>query len=139
IVAWASAGENGEAGRALPFSQLQQRLGRKRVTEALMRRVPVTYVVFDVLYAGEELTIDKPLRERHAILDLVFSSARHLQGVLVSDPQGALVFEPAVPDRKSANSVAPAGVLRAPVLRAESAQELDRLFEAALARGNEGL
>ena len=139
IVAWASAGENGEAGRALPFSQLQQRLGRKRVTEAMMRRVPVTYVVFDVLYAGEELTIDKPLRERHAILDLVFSSARHLQGVLVSDPQGALVFEPAVPDRKSANSVAPAGVLRAPVLRAESAQELEQLFEAALARGNEGL
>src|SRR5438105_2778654 len=64
IVAWASAGENGEAGRALPFSQLQQRLGRKRVTEAMMRRVPVTYVVFDVLYAGEELSIDKPLRER---------------------------------------------------------------------------
>src|SRR5438067_1206352 len=139
IVAWASAAENGGAGRALPFSQLQQRLGRKHVTEAMMRRVPVSYVVFDVLYAAGELTIDKPLRARHAILDRIFSGARQVQGVLVSDPQGALVFEPAVPEGGSPNGVAPAGVLRAPVLRAESAQELEQLFEAALARGNEGL
>ena len=52
------------AGRALPFSALQQRLGRKKVSEKLMRDVPVAYLVFDVLYAGDELLIDLPLRER---------------------------------------------------------------------------
>src|SRR5204862_4116753 len=57
---------------------------------------------------------------------------------LVSDPQGALVFEPAVPEGTT-DGLVPAGVLRAPLLRAESAQELEQLFEAALARGNEGL
>src|SRR5579872_6679444 len=51
IVAWSySAGEAGEAGRALPFSTLQARLGRKKVSEELMRRVPVAYLAFDVLY-----------------------------------------------------------------------------------------
>ena len=44
-----------QPGRALPFSALQQRLGRKKVSEKLMRDVPVAYLVFDVLYAGGDL------------------------------------------------------------------------------------
>src|ERR1700683_1675549 len=52
IVAWSYlAAESGETGRALPFSTLQQRLGRKKVSHEMMRRVPVAYLVFDVLYA----------------------------------------------------------------------------------------
>src|SRR5262249_471891 len=56
-------------GRALPFSALQQRLGRKKVSEELMHDVPVAYLLFDVLYAGDELLIDRPLHERARILD----------------------------------------------------------------------
>src|ERR1700732_4220853 len=53
IVAWSSlAAESNEAGRALPFSALQQRLGRKKVSEEMMQRVPVVYLAFDVIYAG---------------------------------------------------------------------------------------
>jgi DNA ligase 1 len=52
------------SGRALPFSTLQQRLGRKKVSAKLMRDVPVAYLVFDVLYADGELLLDRPLRER---------------------------------------------------------------------------
>ena len=70
IVAW-------RQGRALPFSELQKRLGRKTVTEKMMREVPVCYVAFDVLYAGGELVIDTPLRERHALLDRIFAGASH--------------------------------------------------------------
>ena len=29
-----------------------------------MRKVPVAYLVFDVLYAGGELLLDRPLHER---------------------------------------------------------------------------
>src|SRR5256885_8646040 len=36
------------SGRSLPFSALQQRLGRKEVTANLMPDVPVAYLVFDV-------------------------------------------------------------------------------------------
>ena len=51
ILAWSYSEEG--VGRALPFSALQQRLGRKKVSAELMRRVPVVYMVFDVIYARE--------------------------------------------------------------------------------------
>ena len=54
------------AGRARPFSVLQQRLGRKKVSEKMLRETPVAYLAFDVLYAGGELVMDRPLRERAA-------------------------------------------------------------------------
>jgi len=56
-------------GRALPFSALQKRLGRKAVSDTLISEVPVAYLVFDVLYANGELVIDRPLRERAKVLD----------------------------------------------------------------------
>ena len=124
-------------GRALPFAQLQQRLGRKRVTREMMRRVPVAYVVFDVLYAGGALVIDRPLRERQAVLEGVFSRARNVEAIATADPQGSLALEPAAMGADSENSAA--SVLRAPLLRAESSAELEQFFEAALERGNEGL
>jgi len=134
-----------ESGRALPFSRLQQRLGRKRVTAADMRDVPVAYVCFDVLYAGDELVIDKSLRERAEILDRVFAGATEAEQIETSDPQGQLVFEAAVDvETRQATSrqnrhVLHSHVLRAPAIRADSAQQLEQLFESAQARGNEGL
>jgi DNA ligase-1 len=65
------------AGRALPFSALQQRLGRKKVSDKLMREVPLAYLVFDVLYAGDELMIDRPLRERAGVLDQLLNTFNH--------------------------------------------------------------
>src|SRR3954469_608824 len=49
IVAWHRPEGATDVGRALPFTEIQKRLGRKRVTPSLMREVPVAYVVFDVL------------------------------------------------------------------------------------------
>ena len=149
IVAWStdladaglpesSARRNGNSsGRAMPFSELQKRLGRKKVAETLMRSVPVAYVAFDVLYADGELVIDRPLHDRADILDRVFAGARRPATVRTADPQGKLTFEPAVTVEDEAG--VQAEVIRAPVLRAGSAQHLDSLFEAAQARGNEGL
>jgi DNA ligase-1 len=135
VLAWRS---DGASGRALPFSELQKRLGRKRVTRAMMERVPVAYVVFDVLYAGGELVIDKPQHERAAILDGVFGAARQHTTIAVNAPQADLVFEPAVAADASAGTTGPP-VLRAPAANADSPEQLEALFEAALERGNEGL
>jgi DNA ligase 1 len=133
IVAWSYlTADAGESGRALPFSALQQRLGRKKVSEQLMRKVPVAYLVFDVLYAGGELLIDRPLRERGKILDELLAAKRIPAKVQSTTSQGVLALE-------SAEPAMAAQVLRAAVFRASSAEELDRLFEAAQARGNEGL
>ena len=49
IVAWK---HTDDGGHAMPFSEIQKRLGRKQVSEKLIREVPVAYVVFDVIYAA---------------------------------------------------------------------------------------
>lgn len=135
IVAWKRAADEATASHALPFSELQKRLGRKRVTETMMRNVPVAYVAFDVLYADGELVIDQPLGQRALILDRIFSRARRLGVTRAITPQGRLSFEPAV----VAETQPASEVIRAPVLRADSPQHLEKLFAAAQARGNEGL
>jgi DNA ligase-1 len=67
---------NGEV--ILPFSELQKRLGRKKVGVQLLTAIPVVLVAYDLLYAGGKVLIDQPLSER-----------RHLLGQIVSD-QGPL-------------------------------------------------
>jgi DNA ligase-1 len=133
IVAWSYlAAESGEAGRALPFSALAHRLGRKKVSDEMMRRVPVAYVVFDIFYAGGELLIDRPLRERAKQLDELLSGPRIPTQAKFGAAQGHLMLE-------SAESTITTQIFRAPVFQASSPDELDQLFEAAQARGNEGL
>jgi DNA ligase 1 len=123
-------------GRARPFTFLQQRLGRKKVSEKLQREIPVAFLAFDVLYAAGELVIDRPLRERARILDDLLSADRknHEGGAESRRAAGQtkLIFaEDDVP--------AAAQVIRAPVFHAASANDLEELFAAAQARGNEGL
>ena len=133
IVAWSYlAAESGDDGRALPFSALQQRLGRKKVSAQMMRRVPVAYLVFDVLYAGGQLLIDRPLRDRVNLLDELLAAPRIPTQARSGATQGQLMLESPEPTITTK-------VLRAPVFQATSPEELDRLFEAAQARGNEGL
>jgi ATP-dependent DNA ligase I len=127
IVAWDAA------GRARPFSVLQQRLGRKKVSETMLREVPVAFLVFDVLYAEGELLIDRPLRERGRILDelLAGKNLYHRGTQRKAGTQGNFIFE----DREESAAV---NIIRAPVFRASSPKELEELFAAAQARGNEG-
>jgi DNA ligase-1 len=122
-----------QPGQALPFSVLQQRLGRKHVSEKLRREVPVAYLVFDVLYAGGELLLERSLREREAILDTLLASPRKSRVARRSaNSQASLEFGD---DAGSSNTQ----VIRAPAFQAPTPQELDQLFEEAQARGNEGL
>ena len=119
---------------ALPFSALQQRLGRKQVSQKLMEQVPVAYLVFDVLYSGGELLLERPLRQRSSILDGLLAAPRNSGAVVrgIAGSQTRLDFgnDPGVSTTQ---------VIRAPVFQASTPQELDQLFEAAQARGNEGL
>ena len=128
-------------GRARPFSALQQRLGRKKVSEKLLREVPVAFLVFDVLYADGELMIERPLQERARTLDVLIGAPRkdthhggHPSTSLRAGrgTQGTLVFE-------GEEEQTHAEIIRAPVFRATTADELEQLFVAARARGNEGL
>ena len=97
--------------------------------------MPVAYVVFDVIYAGGELTLDQPLSQRAQILDRVFAGANRVAPRPVVNAQGNLLFEPEIEEEAAASG----WVLRAPAMRADSAEQLEQYFEQAMARGNEGL
>jgi DNA ligase 1 len=134
ILAWSP-----DTAQALPFSELQKRLGRKKISAEMLRQVPVVYMAFDVLYAGGELLIEKPLEDRRKILEQSFASVPR-DGFIVEhntateNPQGKLVFEPAI----GTSSGAPRVIL-APAVTADSPEKLEEIFSAARARGNEGL
>ncbi len=132
IVAWEST------GRARPFSVLQQRLGRKKVSERMLREIPVAYLVFDVLYADGELLIDRPLRERGQILDALLAERNlkhrgHGEHRGKAGSQAKLIF-----GEEEEESLA-AHIIGGPVFHASLPDELEVLFAAAQARGNEGL
>jgi DNA ligase-1 len=130
-------------GRARRFSALQQRLGRKKVSAKMLRETPVAYLAFDVLYAGGELLIDRPLKERAGILDELLAGRTGIYHRAIESPrksetaegQGNLSFEleTQVEEFKAAS------VIRAPAFRTSSPEQLEELFTAAQARGNEGL
>jgi DNA ligase-1 len=136
ILAWGAPEDcsPSQDGSALPFSALQRRLGRKRVTDKMMREIPVVYVAFDVLYAGGNLTIDLPLSERSELLTAAI--ARLLEAPASGPREGgqsSLAF-----DAINTESAFPR-IMRAPSFRASSVEEMDRIFSEARARGNEGL
>jgi len=93
----------------LPFQELQKRLGRKTVSAEVMAAVPVAFVAYDLLYAGGRVLMDEPLEARR----------RELERLVARDSSGAI-------------RLSEAG-------RFSEAAPLDAEFDAARARGNEGL
>ncbi len=94
----------------LPFRYLQPRLQRVDPDAALQAEIPVQFVAFDVLAAGDRFLLDEPLVERRAEV-------------------AALVA------RSGALSVAPWHTLEPET----SPEEIAERFDAARERGNEGL
>ncbi len=160
IIAWKTDANSPSGGRALPFSTLQQRLGRKKVSAKLMHEVPVAYLIFDVLYADGELLLDRPLRERATILEKLMTGLGAAASTTVSVGTDAFLRlrSGPVPAEQSeashqsqtprqsqtlfgfaASSLPPATVLRAPFASAQTPDEIETLFAAARNRGNEGL
>jgi len=69
----ASLGEN----QVLPFANLQKRIGRKVVSNKLLREVPVIFQAFDLLQdAGEDIR-SRPFSERRQRLDRLLSTVEH--------------------------------------------------------------
>ena len=97
-------------GSVLDFASLQTRLGRVRPSAQLLAEVPVVLVAFDLLHEGGEDLLEAPLRERRTRLEAL-----------------------ALPDRSDER------LLLAHLASARSADQVDRQFDDARARHNEGL
>jgi DNA ligase 1 len=136
ILAWNPVSTN-DAGRALPFSSLQTRLGRKRVTREMRDSVPVVFMAFDVLYAAGEMTMERPLKQRRGVLEELVKREQALTRVgrrLNSiGEQTELLFDAALEDNSFARLVL------APAVQLESVAQLEQAYVDARARGNEGV
>ncbi|HXJ91812.1 MAG TPA: ATP-dependent DNA ligase [Terriglobia bacterium] len=96
-------------GRPIPFTDLQSRLGRKHADLFLPLELPVRFQAFDVLWCDGVLLLDQPWRERRLRLEQLLASAQ-----------------------------TPSAKLSAPVV-ATREEDFEEAFEAALARGHEGI
>jgi DNA ligase 1 len=67
ILAWRDS-------RPLPFTELQNRLGRKQLDFWLKQDIPVKFIAFDLLFESGDLLLDVPLRERKARLRRLFAA-----------------------------------------------------------------
>ncbi len=97
-------------GAVLDFASLQTRLGRVRPSDDLLAEVPVVMVAFDVLHHSGEDLIEQPLRARRARLEAL-----------------------RLPERTGER------LLFAHLASARSVEEVDRHFDDARERRNEGL
>jgi DNA ligase 1 len=98
-------------GRALPFSELQKRLGRKGDDFFLGAEIPVSISMYDLLWLNGRTLLKEPLATRRELLEQLLGSA----------DAAAVPFT------------------IAPVQQARTAVEIEAAFLAARQRGNEGL
>jgi DNA ligase-1 len=69
--------------RPLPFSALQQRIGRQKQVAQVMRAVPVVFVVYDILERdGSDVRAEPLSSRREALTDLLEPRAAAAPGVL---------------------------------------------------------
>lgn len=95
------------SGRILPFADLQKRIGRRKLTPALLDSTPVAFFAYDILYSDGEPLFEHPLHQR----------------------------------MKRLRELVPAeGLIRlADSIEVHSPDDIERAFDAARARANEGL
>jgi ATP-dependent DNA ligase len=96
-------------GRPIAFTELQSRLGRKHAELFLPLELPVSLIVFDLLWQDGELLLDQPWSERRQRLEILLARAQ-----------------------------APAVQISTPV-QATDRESFERAFLSALDRGHEGV
>jgi DNA ligase-1 len=133
-------GWNVAEGKALPFALLGQRIGRKRVENAMRRQVPAVFMAFDLLYEGGELILRLPLSERRARLEAVVERLQAVTTAGFDMPQEpraqAGLFDAAevvdVEERMQR-------LMLSPVKRVQRIEEIEQGYVEARAQANEGV
>ena len=134
ILAWSPATHDAPA-RALPFSALQQRLGRKEVSRELRRARPVVFMAFDMLYADGQLLLAETLACRRARLERYVAAHAEASDGRAGERAGQQLLFVSAEDTEERFP----RLLLAPAMRLESAAQLDAAYEQARSRGNEGV
>lgn len=159
ILGWDFGTAGGEE-KALPFAVMAQRIGRKKVDNALRREVPAVFMAFDLLYSDGSLRLEEPLQERRRRLEEIIGAidgvarspieiaempktparrrgksdqAGLFEGSVTTEDPGAAIV--------TAEGVNPGvrRVMLSPARLVQSADEIDRAYAEARARANEGV
>jgi DNA ligase-1 len=122
------------AGTALPFAILGQRIGRKRVDEAMRRAVPVVFMAFDLLFEQGELLLPLPLRQRRERLESLFARISPQTTATIEPPraQGGLFADTAAAEPVQRLMLSSTKLV-------ESAEAIHQAYADARARANEGV
>jgi len=132
-------GWNVVQSKALPFSVLGQRIGRKRVNSAMRRQVPAVFMAFDLLFEGGELLLPLPLRERRGRLEAVVD---RLRAVTVAGWEAPVMprAQAGLFDGEEASGEVPLQrLMLSPAKLVESVEAIEQAYVDARAQANEGV
>jgi DNA ligase-1 len=120
-------------GRALPFAELQKRLGRKGGDDFFLgSEIPVSISFYDLLWLNGRSLLKEPLSRRRELLEGLIGNRGAGFMPAIERPTGGDKPRPTVDPRTEPFRLAP-------VQHAHTAQDIEAAFVAARARGNEGL
>src|SRR5581483_304862 len=82
LVAW-------RGGMIRPFAELQQRIGRKKLSTAILEKVPVKFLAYDLLEQNHTDIRPLPLRERRERLEALLCDVPDALGISAAVPAGS--------------------------------------------------
>jgi len=122
--------------KALPFTILSQRIGRKRVDDSIRGQIPVIFMAFDILFQGDQLLLNLPLHERRHRLETLTATLAPQTLAPLQTPdtttQQSLFAAPVETPLISRLHLSPATLVT-------SAEAIDQAYTDARARSNEGV
>ena len=127
--------------RPLPFSALQQRIGRERNVSRAAREVPVVFMAYDVLeHEGRDVRAEA-LATRRAMLESIVSRAQHLAPAAPSPLRADMLFPPRLPfEDDGVTADVRSAILRAsPIVEAATWEDLELVRNDSRRLGVEGL
>lgn len=103
ILAW-------KEGVALPFAEMQKRIGRKTVGKKILSDVPVVFMAYDIMeFEGRDIR-KEPMEERRRILERVYATAAH-PSLLLSPTLPFSTWEEIVEHREHARTASIEGLM----------------------------
>jgi DNA ligase-1 len=136
--------------QALPYSDLQRRLGRKEGDLFLNDQIPVQFVAFDLLWLSGESFMNQPLRARRQLLEKLAAFSGTFPPLPSAEGRASLLPLPLgegarragegpIPNNLTHSSTPNPHLSLALITQATSGEDIEAAFIAARARGNEGL
>ncbi len=125
--------------RPLPFSALQQRIGRKKQVARKARDIPVVFMAYDILEReGADIRAEPLWRRRQMLKALIAASGR---GTEVPRYDRQAIKEPLLPygDEAAELKLGPTTMRVSPIISIRAWDDLSRLRKESRSHGVEGL